>query len=264
MKSTFSEFSFGFAFTFELSTLWKSHLIGAPILPSLVDEGKTGGYDARLESTQGFVYCAQYKLSERMTRSNAAESRAGFDEMPYFRFKIYGSQRSRQHELLLDLEQDGYYVEYVAPLFIRQQDFDTLFRLCCVHRHALRVRPSAVGVLPDQYDHHIACDRSGGKVTRFSDPVELDQPLNWGEITENGFDLPDSLQEVANDGSDATDTGSLTIGNQLTAFVEKVTRWMDIDAGSFDVAGLDLVDKARAIARLSLGAELFVVSQVAN
>ena len=44
MKEPFSEFSFGFAYTFELANLWRNKtLTRAPFLPSLVEEGKDGG-----------------------------------------------------------------------------------------------------------------------------------------------------------------------------------------------------------------------------
>ena len=54
MKETFSEFSFGFAYTFELTTLWKTNLVESPILPSLIEEGKVGGgFDVALDTSFG-------------------------------------------------------------------------------------------------------------------------------------------------------------------------------------------------------------------
>ena len=41
-----SEFTFGFAYTYELANLWKNHLLGAPVIPNQYQEGQAGGgYD---------------------------------------------------------------------------------------------------------------------------------------------------------------------------------------------------------------------------
>ncbi len=49
-KTDLTESSFGFAYTFELTTLWKNRLI-APYIPSLIEEGRRGGgYDVALNT----------------------------------------------------------------------------------------------------------------------------------------------------------------------------------------------------------------------
>ncbi len=260
MKASFSEFSFGFAYTFELSTLWQSHLVGAPMFPSLVDEGKAGGgYDVKLDSSLGFVYCAQFKRSEPMKRKSATESKAGYGPMPFFRFSIYGSDTSQQHELLLDLEADGILVEYVAPLFIEQEDLDAAFSARNVRHRVVRIRPTSIGPLPDGDDHRVACDVSGGAPTLFSEPVELDQPTDWGPITEDGFELRNA-RFGAGDSSEESGTDPLTIRAQLSGFVEKVTRVLEVPQGRFEGLGLGPAEQAQVVARTLLGAELLIVS----
>ncbi len=54
MRAEFSEYSFGFAYTFEICTLWRKHLLSTPIFPSTRAEGKPG-YEAWIgepESTE--------------------------------------------------------------------------------------------------------------------------------------------------------------------------------------------------------------------
>ncbi len=68
MRSEFSEFSYGFAFTHE----YVNHTLGlkaAPELPSLVREAEKG-YDLKLNYS-GHPKFFQFKLAEYMTRSNA-------------------------------------------------------------------------------------------------------------------------------------------------------------------------------------------------
>ena len=68
MRSEFSEFSYGFAFTHE----YVNHTPGlkaAPELPSLVREAEKG-YDLKLNYS-GHPKFFQFKLAEYMTRSNA-------------------------------------------------------------------------------------------------------------------------------------------------------------------------------------------------
>ena len=133
MKPEFSEFSFGFAYIFQVANIWKNNLIESPILPNLYEEGKEDGtgYDARLAKTGGFVYCMQFKLTEYMKGPTAKEANDKTKKYPrpYYRFSIYGDRQSRQHELLCGLESKyGTRVEYVAPLFYEKEVLDDFFK----------------------------------------------------------------------------------------------------------------------------------------
>lgn len=258
MRANFSEFSFGFAYTHELANLWSSHLISSPSLPSLVAEGRAdGGYDVRLDGRNGFVYCAQFKLSEEMRRGTATEAKLHNTPIPYFRFQIYGARRSPQHELLRDLETQGHKVEYVAPLFIEQTELNRCFLNGQLRNRVLRVRPSAIGQLPDDDDHRVVWDPTCRSPKLYSKPVELVRPFNYGEITEDGFKSPLSDQESAVDAED-TPGDTPTLRSQLESFVEKVTRVSDVDPAHFQELGLDIVSQAQAVARLLLDSELLV------
>lgn len=257
MRAEFSEFSFGFAYTFEVARLWSSHLVGAPTFPTLVQEGRSGGYDVALKSATGFVYCAQFKRSEQMTRRSALESSRGYRPMPYFRFPIYGSSTSRQHQLLLDLESTGFLVEYVAPLFVRQRDLDRWFSAAALRGRVIRVRPSAIGVIPDPDDHCVACDPAGGTRVLYSEPRELVAPSDWGDITEDGFELR-SIRDVLDTGQSIS--GNSSIYDQLTGFIQQVTDTLQVPQGRFEELGMGLAGRAQAVARTLLGAELLIMA----
>ena len=103
MRARFSESSFAFAFVQQLCNRWRQHIIGFPEFPSQISEGRPGGgYDARLESENGFIYLMQFKRCEYMKWKTARESAC--ITPPYFRFQVYGPKRSHQHQLLIDHE----------------------------------------------------------------------------------------------------------------------------------------------------------------
>jgi len=64
-----SEFTFGFAFLFELTNANWPDITAAPVLPSLIQE-QNQGWDARLP-VAGTPYFYQLKLAEYLYRSNA-------------------------------------------------------------------------------------------------------------------------------------------------------------------------------------------------
>ena len=68
MKSEFTEFSYAFAFTYELASTLPG-IKAAPKIPTLQEEGKVGP-DVQLEFP-GRIYFFQYKLTDFLTRPNA-------------------------------------------------------------------------------------------------------------------------------------------------------------------------------------------------
>ncbi len=274
MKAQFSEFSFGFAYTFEVATKWKRNLIQSPRLPSLAEEGgKEGvGYDVRLDRVGGFIYCAQFKLSEYMERPNAREAVRGYP-LPYYRFLIYGEKKSEQHNLLCDLEMRyNTRVEYVAPRFYRRKTLDDCFKMRTLHSRVQRVKPSEIE-LPDRDNHNFVFNKDGTGEVLFSDPIKIGSPSNWGEITEHGFEPPHrQLQEPDLDGVEGLilkeppaqplniEAGT-SIEAQLTHFTEQVIHVLEGPRDYFSELDLDPVGKAQAIARILLGAELLVFSE---
>lgn len=154
MRAMFSEFSFGFALTNELVERHRRLLRRAPRLPSLRKEGSEGGgYDVEIPM-RGFPLFLQFKISEFMMRSTAAEW-SHFDKR-YFRFQLHPLRHSRQHDLLVDLEERGNFVYYAAPAFFKAEDLNEAFSSRAVVDRTIFVRPSDIGRLPDEDGHCIA------------------------------------------------------------------------------------------------------------
>lgn len=158
MKSLISEFSYGFALTHEL-VLALGSLTAAPIFPSLIAEGKAGGgYDVKLEAP-GLPMFLQFKRSDCLSRRNAREIAAGVAlSVPYYRLEITGRADSRQHEMLLELDQAPNLVFYAAPMFHKKTEFDSAFLARTVRQRSFYVRPGTIGSFTDDEAHHLSFD----------------------------------------------------------------------------------------------------------
>jgi hypothetical protein len=154
MRPLLSEFSYGYALTEELASGAFGTLVGAPIFPSLIQEGQPGGgYDLQLPLV-GMPLFLQFKLSDRMVYRSAAEWKTF--KKPYYRMHIRPARHSDQHQLLLDLENTGEEVYYVAPEFHTTEELNTHYAVSTVAANSVWFRPSDIGILPDNDDHYVA------------------------------------------------------------------------------------------------------------
>ncbi|MFT6958911.1 MAG: hypothetical protein ACJAYC_003935 [Halieaceae bacterium] len=111
MKSQFSEFTYGYALTEEMSKTYMFKSV--PTFPSLIEEGRVGGYDVSLDIS-GTPIFLQFKRSDYLSRANAKYY--SLFSSQYYRFNLHALKYSKQHNLLLALERKGQFVFYVAPI----------------------------------------------------------------------------------------------------------------------------------------------------
>ena len=184
MKPNISEFSYGYALTSELISWHGTSITAAPVFPSLYQEGQAGGgYDVMLQRP-GIPLFLQFKLSHCMVRSNALEVRHGVFAPPVYRMHVRPTRHSDQHEMLLELENNGNEVYYSAPAFHTSEEFNEAYLSHQVKSHSLWMRPSQIGPLPDDRDHHVAFVL--GKTPYFcSKPRALDARGNFEEFEES-------------------------------------------------------------------------------
>lgn len=88
------------------------------------EEGKKGGYDVGLPR-RGAPPFLQFKRTEKMVRNKA--SHAGEVGVPHYRMHLRPKRHSDQHELLLDLENQGHEVYYAAPRFHTSDELNEYF-----------------------------------------------------------------------------------------------------------------------------------------
>jgi hypothetical protein len=154
-----SEFSYGYALTETLISAAPSPIRAAPVFPSLLDEGKPGGgYDVHLPFT-GFPLFLQFKLSHRMVRDTAMEVKRGFMTIPFYRIHLRPMKHSQQHPMLLTLESSGAAVYYAAPYFHTPTELNDAYTRRVVVQRSFFIKPSLIGPLPNQDEHHISFGR---------------------------------------------------------------------------------------------------------
>jgi len=152
MRSQLSEFSYGYAVVEAFGRRWRPKLLAAPVLPSLVQEGRAdGGYDVLLQRP-GILMFLQFKVPENLTRSNAREAKLGILATPYFRFHLM-TLGSPQHNLLVSLDNGSNVVRYVAPLFHRLTELDEAYRQDQVLQRSIFIRPQRIGAYTDEKQH---------------------------------------------------------------------------------------------------------------
>jgi hypothetical protein len=160
MEGAFSEFSYGFALTREITNASYGTLRIAPIFPSQYQEGQAGGHDVELP-LQGGALFLQFKLSHYMRRPTAKEW-PSFGR-GYYRMHLRPIRHSRQHILLSDLENQGKAVYYVAPRFHSVAQLNDTYATGTVLERSAFFRPSSIdlGNPPDLGPHYVAFDRTG-------------------------------------------------------------------------------------------------------
>ncbi|WP_135077392.1 hypothetical protein [Terasakiella sp. SH-1] len=171
MTPEISEFSYGFSLTHEcIADI--GDLNAAPIFPSLIEEGRSGGgYDVKLDSP-GILLFLQFKRSDCLTRRSAKEIKdhnINF-KLPFYRFKITERRRSRQHDLLLGLDQGPNAVFYAAPKFHLPNELNDAWKNGNMIDKSFFIRPRDIGVLDDGF-HHVSFDERIHRV--FSEPKEV-------------------------------------------------------------------------------------------
>lgn len=182
MKPDISEFSYGYAVTEELVAKFGAKVIAAPVFPSLYEEGKKGGYDVKIP-LRGSPIFLQFKLSDRLKRSSAKEHQAGLISIPYYRMHLRPLKHSDQHNLLLELEQDGETVFYIAPEFHLPGELNTFYLSRTVVSNSSAFSPLDIGKLPDDNEHYVVFEKGSNVGYRCSDQPKKVHRVNL----RNGF-----------------------------------------------------------------------------
>ena len=175
MKLGYTEFSFGYAFTENLIRSASTSPAGAPFFPNLIQEGKIG-YDVHID-LPGCPLYLQYKLPDLMVRDTAAEVSKYFLQgisTPFFRMQLMKRAVSRQHDLLIGLEnRHPNSVYYATPALRSYQSFNAAYNSATVHLQSVLFSPNDIGPLPDD-NPHVVSYRNGLSYAWFcSKPREI-------------------------------------------------------------------------------------------
>jgi hypothetical protein len=253
MRSEISEFSYGFALTDELIHSYGVPLTGAPVFPSLYDEGQTGGgWDLRLDRP-GIPLFVQFKLSECLTRRNCNEVRRGLLPVPCYRLHLRPTRFSRQHELLLELEGQGHEVYYTAPAFYKPEELNDSYLNHQVRARSIWIKPSQIGPLPDNRNHHVSFQHPDGEWYFCSEPKVLHGKKSYKDFIE------DITEKVRTQGNLALTRPELE--KLARNIMEVAERRPDIGVREKQAARRVLVD-AQPLKQISYYASVFLECQL--
>lgn len=117
MKLEITNISYCTALTYELVIKYDFQILGAPTFPSLREEAffKT---DSKKPTVLIFM---QYKLGEYFIGNTS--SLKDYWGVPYFRFLIHPKNKSKNHQLLINLEAMNQLVFYTAPEMRTMNEF---------------------------------------------------------------------------------------------------------------------------------------------
>lgn len=148
----FSEFSYGYALTDSLLRTHFPRLRRAPVFPSLIAEGSSGGgYDLKIPAHPIPLFL-QFKIPQVLVRESTLKPKSY--STPYYRMALR-TKKPDQHALLLDLETREPLVFYATPLFHSVGELDRYFVRHTVHANSVFISPSLIGTL-DNKPHHVA------------------------------------------------------------------------------------------------------------
>jgi hypothetical protein len=167
----FSEFSYGFAVTREFVAAEGENIRIAPVFPSLLAEAGLG-WDVLLERS-GMPMFLQFKLSDCMKGPRAMEAKRGDFAPPFFRFHLRCGKDMNQHSPLVELNNRGENVRYIAPAFYLSDDLNEAYRTNTVVDQSIQIAPNQIGNLPVGR-HHVT----------FSSPTGPWKPYSEGEHRE--------------------------------------------------------------------------------
>lgn len=93
--------------------------------------------------------------------------------------------KSSQHNMLLSLDNGSNEVYYVAPLFDTQDEFNKYYLNGSILRNSVFIRPSTIGPLPDDLEHHVSIDPHLSSAYRLSSsPKKIEAPRSGTSFTE--------------------------------------------------------------------------------
>ena len=160
--------------------------------------------------------------------------------------------------MLLDLENDGNEVYYSAPAFHEPWELNDAYLNHQVKARSIWVRPSWVGPLPDEDDHHVAFKHPGQRY--FCSKVRL---------IENKIGVEEFTKQIE---TAVKEKGSSALSEKrLYQTAERLTeisrKRKDISYQAYEKARRDLenrkpIEQVAFYAHMFLDAQMFIVNQI--
>ena len=206
----------------------------------------------RTDRSPGVPLFLQFKLCDQMTRRTCKEARQADFNVPCYRMHLRSARSSRQHEMLLELEQTGQDVYYSAPMFHQPEELNDAFLNGSVRAQSIWIRPSDIGALPDDGDHHVSFE-PGMPWKLFSEPVPIEDRRDFADVETH---LTERLLEH---GAIGLSEESLEALAEVIAYIAENRR--DISRPQRDTAS-EAAPPAAPLQRVAYYASVFLESQL--
>ena len=156
MNSEFNERMFEFCYNCRLINLLEDmkYKTLPPYSPTQRLEARLG-FDTMMQIITNRFDCIlvlQHKVSEY--EETKKSSRKTSLPAPFFRFKIAGRKYSKQHDLLLELENTQFSTCYCAPMFVKNTQLTQTFQDRTILNSAICISPGKIGRFPNDANHH--------------------------------------------------------------------------------------------------------------
>jgi len=200
MRAEFSEREFEFCFNSEFIRRQPTGCLATALIPSQRREGKLG-YDVELRVSNGeFTRSAfvQHKVPHLLSRWGRSTGQLlNLHGGPYYRFEIYSSKKSQQHELLWSLARSGQRVYYCAPKATASEALQRLVASNTVVDQSVRVDLRGLPLFRDDQRHHLTYNDRDMQQIYSSDPAHLEPAGTWDELFEPHHGDPLTFGELA-------------------------------------------------------------------
>lgn len=187
MSASFNEREFELIFNFEFMRRNASALIGTPIIPSQRMEGVLG-YDVEFLLRNGHFTKSlflQHKVSGYVEHKGGTNSSIwNCYNGPYYRFPVGRLEKTRQHNLLVELAEKGEDVYYCAPVFVGFSNLQSYFIKMQVMDNSRFFDPEEMGMIADFNQHYVSFDPTGSFGFFHSESRKLKTVNKWTTLVD--------------------------------------------------------------------------------
>jgi hypothetical protein len=176
MKAEFNENMFGFCWNDNNIDYLRSKGFRVWFyFPTLREEARLG-FDASFETgLYDGVMMVQHKIPEYIQRSKETY------QAPFFRFGIRNLKKTRQHNLLVGLEDLGFQVFYVAPKFLRSKELLAFHENGTLLQESVKFSPKALGRVSDYLEHSVYYQPDGSDPELRSEPAKIPAVIDMAD-----------------------------------------------------------------------------------
>lgn len=185
MRAKFSERMYEFEFNSEFKKTFQKNAIVIPYLPSQNEEGSLG-YDVSFDIIRNrhiASFFFQHKVPIFIKRKNKNNSHIYSHYFsPFFYYNLARLDSSQQHNLLVNLSNQGENVFYSSAIFYLLNDLYNYSISNEIINNSILLNPSQIGEIKDFLLHKISYN-SNGSMAFFDSPKSIKlNPLTFSEI----------------------------------------------------------------------------------